>query len=74
MDFAEVDVGGLIKGRVHVEEVGHIGEVELVVARHHVVRRHKSPALDLLRLLQHAFCSLRQVLLLCIVERVVVGW
>lgn len=64
MELAEVDVGRLVEGRVHVEEVCHIRQVQLVVACYDVLGRHKGPALDLVRLLKHAFCSLVQVLLL----------
>lgn len=40
LDHGDVDVivGGLLQSRIHVEQVGDVGDVELLVARHHVLR------------------------------------
>lgn len=59
----ELDLGivWLLQGRVTVEQVGHEGQVKLVVALHHLTRPDKSSTVYLIRLLQHQLGSLRQV-------------
>lgn len=49
---------------MRVEQVGHEGQVELAVPGGNVVRRHKLPAVQTGRLLQHQLGPLVQVPLL----------
>lgn len=58
-----VQVGPLQRG-VHVEQVGHEGQVEFAVSRGDVVGRHKLPAVQPGRLPQHQLRPLLQMLLL----------
>ncbi len=53
-----------VQRRICVEEVGHKGHVELLVALEHVVGRDKLPRTQLVRLLQHHLSSVEQIALL----------
>lgn len=60
-----VHVGArLLQGGMHVEQVGHEGQVELAVPVGDVVGGDKLPAVQPRRLLQHQLGPLGQVLLL----------
>lgn len=61
LHVVEVD---LLEGGMHVEQVGHEGQVELAVSVDDVLRRDKLPAVHLRRLLQHQLGPLGQIVLL----------
>lgn len=52
------------ESRVFVEKGRHEGHVELRVSTHNIGGSDKLPAAQTVGLLQHAFCSLYQILLL----------
>lgn len=67
LHIVEVD---LLERGMHVEQVGHEGQVELAVAADDVVRGDKLPAVQPGRLLQHQLGPLGQIVLLQVGEGV----
>ena len=65
VQFLHVDVVHRLQGGVHVEQVGHEGDVQLGVAADNVIRGHKHSTAHLVGLLQHVLCSLSQIPFLC---------
>lgn len=70
LHVVEVD---LLESGMHVEQVGHEGQVELAVSVDDVLRGDKLPAVQLRRLLQHQLSPLGQIVLLQ-VRREEGGW
>ena len=56
---------GGVETRVHVEQVGDEGQVQLVVAGNDVIRRDETSTPNLIGLLEHPFGTVRQVTNLC---------